>query len=51
MLQQQQQELFHQIILRSREKTKMKNSHQCIYHLIFMGQECTVPYIIVKKKQ
>ena len=28
----------------------MKNSHQCIYHLIFKGQECTAPNVIVKKK-
>ena len=27
----------------------MKNSHQCIYHLIFNGQECTVPYVSEKK--
>ena len=27
----------------------MKNSHHSIYHLIFKGQECTVPYVTVKK--
>ena len=27
----------------------MKNSHQCIDHLIFKGQEDTVPYVIVKR--
>ena len=27
----------------------MKNSHQRNYHLIFKGQEGTVPYVKVKK--